>query len=77
MAGGRQLIKQATDVLNRMFVLASKNPRNYIIDQVRTLCTVHLLDGLLMGYAFIPCPVLQVRAIGWGGTLIQKNCGTG
>lgn len=29
------LIKKATGVLNKMFILASQNPRNYIIDQVR------------------------------------------
>ena len=28
------LIKKATTILNRMFLLAAKNPRNYIIDQV-------------------------------------------
>ena len=30
------LIKKATDVLNRMFLLAGKSPRNYIIDQVES-----------------------------------------
>ena len=29
------LIKKATNVLDKMLVLASKSPRNYIIDQVR------------------------------------------
>ncbi len=29
------LIKKATNVLNKMLILAAKSPRNYIIDQVR------------------------------------------
>ena len=34
------LIKEATDILNRLFLLAAKNYRNYIIDQVTCCCTV-------------------------------------
>ena len=29
-----QLIKQATQILNKLFILAARQPRNYIIDQV-------------------------------------------
>ena len=29
------LVKKSTNILDRMFVLAARSPRNYILDQVR------------------------------------------
>lgn len=29
------LVKKSTNILDRMFVLATRSPRNYILDQVR------------------------------------------
>ena len=41
------LIKKSTEVLNAIFLLAGKNLRNYIIDQVGVVCTCGRCDVLI------------------------------
>ena len=44
------LIKKATNVLDKMLVLASKSPRNYIIDQVRGVASYRGGQGVQSAY---------------------------
>ncbi len=53
------LIKKATDILNKMFLLASKSscPRNYILDQVRP---AHMTDCHILGFLSTGINVLYI-----------------
>lgn len=42
------LIKKATNMLDKMLVLAGKSPRNYIIDQVCIVCVRDRGEGKML-----------------------------
>ena len=61
------LIKKATGMLNQMLLLASKNttPRNYILDQVRTMLACGVFSS-----AVKPC---LFELFGYGGCCMQMG----